>query len=106
MLYSIEPTWSDTDPGDCLPESVASPNTLEADLARLAVLGALMLTGEANRELEMDFCRAEHRFPTLLRAAETLDKEAILLRDFFLLVSGGACSISKLYWKHSISGSQ
>ena len=83
-------TWSDCDPGDCRPDIVVSPNTLEADLARLAVLGALMPTGEPNRELEMDFCRAEQRLPTLLRAAETLEREAILLRDFFLL--GSSCS--------------
>ena len=91
-------TCSDTDPGDCLPDTDdaddESPNTFEADLARLAVLGALMPTGDPNRELEMDFCRAEQRLPTLLRAAETFDSEAILLSDFFLL--GGSCSRSRL----------
>ena len=78
------------DPGDFLPELTLteSPKTVEADLARLALLGVLLLPmGDPNLELDMDFCRAVPILLTLL-SDNMLEREDIFDKCFFFFVSG------------------
>ena len=89
------PSCRETDPGDVLPVPPslppASPKTVLADLARLALLGVLILdTGDPNLEELKDFCRAEPIFPTFLPIGllrdSMLDKEEILGKFLFYKV--------------------
>ena len=64
-----------------------SPKTVEADLARLALLGVLLLPmGDPNLELDMDFCRAVPILLTLL-SDNMLEREDIFDKCFFFFVS-------------------
>ena len=74
-----------------------SPNTVEADLARLALLGVRLLPmGDPNLELDRLFCSAEPILPTLLRL-NMLDSEDILDSGFFFFDSGWSVSMSRLH---------
>jgi hypothetical protein len=99
------PSCKDTEPGEVLPVPPSldppSPNTVLADLARLALLGVLMLdTGDPNLEELRDFCKAEPILPTFLPIGllkdNMLDREEILDKFLFFFTSGWSCSMSKL----------
>jgi hypothetical protein len=103
----------ETEPGDVRPLLSLCPslNTVEADLARLALLGVLSgPAGEESRALLMDLCMAE---PTLLiflpseRGVENTElREVTRLRDFFRFSSGSVvASRSSSEQRETLSGS-